>query len=163
MTALQGKALFYHTPPFQQDMEVSGFFRLSAWISINTPDTDFYASVHEVATDGSTIRLSSDALRARYRQGLRLPELITTEEPLCYKFDRFTFVSRVIKQGHRLRLVIAPMGRLIEGLFTQKNFNGGGRVADECSENARAVTVRLFHDHSRPSVLSIPIGRAVVT
>lgn len=158
--ALCGKQLVYHSAPFEQDTEVSGFFKLSAWIAIDCPDTDFFVSVHEIGLDGGSVRLCTDGLRARYREGLRTPRLIDTTEPLRYDFERFTFISRRIKAGHRLRLVIAPMGRMIEATFAQKNYNSGGVVAEESAEGAKAVTVRLFHDAAHPSALYIPIGKS---
>ena len=159
LLALRGRQLVYETTPFDRDMEVSGFFRLVAWIAIDRPDTDFYVSVHEVDPDGGSIRLSTDAMRARHRAGLRTTQLIATDEPLLYEFQRFTFVSRRVSTGHRLRLVVAPVGRLAEATFTQKNYNGGGVVADESVRDAQPVTVRLFHDRAHPSVLYIPIGQ----
>ncbi len=157
--ALSGKALVYHSRPFEADTEVSGFFRLSAWISIDCPDTDLYVSVYEIRLDGSAMRLSTDAIRARYREGPRTPKLIRTSAPLLYDFDRFTFISRQIKRGSRLRLVIAPMGRLVETTFAEKNYNAGGVVADESVKDARAVTVKLFHDRTHRSVLHVPLGQ----
>jgi putative CocE/NonD family hydrolase len=159
MLALCGRQLVYHSSPFERDTEISGFFRLCAWIAIDCPDTDFYVSVHEICLDGSSIRLSTDAIRARYRGGLRASMLVHTDAPLLYTFDRFTFVSRQMKRGHRLRLVIAPTGRLLGMSFTQKNYNAGGVVAEESAKDGRAVTVKLFHDESHPSVLYVPLGR----
>jgi putative CocE/NonD family hydrolase len=158
--ALSGRQLVYHSAPFEQDMEVSGFFKLSVWISIDCPDTDLYASVYEIGLDGVSIRLSTDAIRARYREGLRTAKLIRTDSPLRYDFERFTFVSRQVKRGHRLRLVIASMGRLVETTFAEKNYNNGGVVAEECVEEARPVTVRLFHNDVYPSALYVPLGHA---
>jgi putative CocE/NonD family hydrolase len=157
--ALGGKQLVYHSAPFAQDTEITGFFRLLAWISINCPDTDFYVSVHEIALDGGSIRLSTDALRARYREGIRSLKLIQAPGPLRYEFNRFTFVSRRISRGHRLRLVIAPMGRLIDSPFAGKNYNSGGIVADESLKDSRPVTVRLFHDRAHSSTLYVPWGQ----
>jgi putative CocE/NonD family hydrolase len=157
--ALSGKALIYHSEPFQADTEVSGFFKLSAWISIDVPDTDFYVSVYEITTQSESIRLSTDGMRARYREGPRTTELIRTCDPLRYEFERFTFVSRVVKRGHRLRLVIAPMGRLLETTFAEKNYNAGGVVAEESAADGRAVTVMLHHDAEHPSTLYVPLGR----
>lgn len=157
--ALRGKQLVYHSAPFAEDIEVTGFFKLIAWISIDCPDTDLYVSVHEIGLDGSSIRLSADAIRARYREGIRKPKTIQTREPLRYDFERFTFVSRRVRRGHRLRLIVAPMGRLIDFTFAQKNFNGGGIVSDESSKDARAVTVTLFHDEAHPSALFVPLGQ----
>jgi len=159
--ALGPHQFIYHTAPFAEDTEVSGFFELAAWIAIDCPDTDLYVSVFELTGQGSAIRLSTDVMRARYRGGLRSPKLIATEEPLLYEFQRFTFVSRLIRRGHRLRLIIAPMGRPIQASFTQRNFNAGGVVGEESAREARPVTVRLYHDAERPSVLKIPLGRAL--
>jgi putative CocE/NonD family hydrolase len=159
LSAMRGRQFVYCTAPFERDTEVTGFFTLRAWIAINCADTDFYVSVSEIWPDGSCLRLSTDALRARYREGLRTPKLIRTRAPLRYDFERFTFVSREIKRGHRLRLVIAPVGRLIEGIFVQKNYNGGGVVADESANDGRPVTVTLIHDETHPSALDVPIGQ----
>ena len=159
VSALRGRQLVYHSEPFGSDVEISGFFKLHAWISIDCLDTDLYVTIYEVGLDGSCIRLSTDGIRARYREGLRNPNLIRTGDPLIYKFERFTFISRQVRRGHRLRLVIAPTGRLIETIFSEKNFNGGGIVADESIGDAKSVTVSLFHDETHPSALYVPIGQ----
>jgi uncharacterized protein len=159
--ARRGRQLVYHSAPFGQDTEVSGFFELHVWLAIDCPDTDLYVSVYELTAEGTAIRLSTDVMRARYREGLRIPKLLETREPLLYEFQRFTFVSRLVRQGHRLRLVLAPMGRPIQASFTQRNFNTGGVVAEESVRDARRVTVRLYHDAMRPSALRIPIGHPV--
>jgi putative CocE/NonD family hydrolase len=156
--ALRGRQLVYHSQPFEEEREISGFFRLSAWLSIDCPDTDLYVSVYVVDPNGAALILATDLMRVRYRRGLRHPRLIETPEPLLYEFGSFTFVSRLIERGHRLRLVIAPVGR-IDMVFVQKNYNGGGVVADESAADARAVTVKLFHDKAHPSALYVPLGQ----
>jgi uncharacterized protein len=155
MYARVSKQLVYHGAPFEEDQEVSGFFQLSAWISIDQPDTDFAVAVYEIDRGGGSVLLTSDWVRARYRESLREARVIDSKEPLHYEFQRFTFVSRLIKQGHRLRLTIGP----INSIFCQKNYNSGGRVSEESMRDARAVTVRVFHDELHPSVLQVPFGR----
>ena len=159
LLALRGKVLVYQTTAFKEPQEISGFMKLSAWIAIDGPDTDLYASVHEVTSDGRSMQLTTDAIRARYREGVRNPRLISTRLPLRYDFESFTFVSREIRPGHRLRLVLAPTGRLTQALFTQRNFQGGGVIANESIDDAKSVGVSLFHDQNHPSVLLLPIGR----
>ncbi len=154
--AAVGRQLVYHSEPFAAATEISGFFKLVVWLSINQADTDFRVSVHEIALDGSAIQLASDRMRARYRESLRESRLICTDEPLRYEFQRFTFVSRMIAKGHRLRLVIGP----INSIFWQKNYNSGRAVSDESMADARAVTVRLLHDHLHPSALYVPLGQS---
>lgn len=156
--ALHSRMLVYHSAPFEAEIEVSGFFKLEAWLSIDAPDTDLYASVHEITLDGQSIQLSTDVIRARYRQGLRQPSLIVNQDPLQYRFERFTFVSRRIKRGHRIRLVISPLGRIVDAAINQRNYNSGGAVAHESADVGRPVTVTLFHNEEFPSVLVVPLG-----
>ena len=144
----------YVSAPLPKDTEISGFFRLTAYIALDQPDTDFTVSVLEVARDGVVTPLSSDVMRARYRQGLREGKLITTKKPLPYEFKSFTFASRVVKAGSRLVLALTA-GNSIE---LERNYNSGGNVADETRKDARTVKVTLFHDTQHPSALYVPLG-----
>jgi len=152
--ARNGKQLVYHTAPFDRDTEVSGFFRLSAWIAIDQPDTAFKADIYEIRADGSSIVLTSQVLQARYRQSFREPQLVKTRAPQQYDFEHFSFVSQEIKQGSRLRLVIAP----VNSILSEKNYNSGGVVAEESMKDARPVTVTLYHDRQHQSTLYVPLG-----
>lgn len=157
--ARAGKQLVYHSAPFEQNTEVSGFFKLSVWLAIDQPDTDFAISVYEILQNGSSVKLTDDRMRARYRESPRQAKLITTRQPLRYDFSQFTFISRLISKGSRLRLVIAP----INSIYAQKNYNAGGDVSAESMRDARSVTVTLFHDSTHPSALYVPIGRSPAT
>lgn len=148
------RQLFYLSEPQAEGLEISGFFRLEAWISIDQPDTDFAVAVHEVTADGRCILLSTDSLRARYREGLRTPRLVETQVPLLYVFERFTFVSRRIAAGSRLRLRIGPL----DSVYTQKNHSTGGDVSRERAADARPVEVLVRHDGQHASALFVPIG-----
>jgi uncharacterized protein len=149
-----GKQLVYHSAPFDRDTDVCGFFKLAVWLSIDQPDTDFQVSIQEVAPEGSSLLLSIDRLRARYRESPRQARLIQTRAPLRYDFSNFTFVARRMRCGSRLRLVLGP----INSIFWQKNYNSGGAVCDETQEDGRPVRVRLFHDDAHPSALLVPLG-----
>ena len=41
---------------------------LIAWITMDVPDTDFMVTLHEIRPYGTSIQLTDDALRARYRE-----------------------------------------------------------------------------------------------
>ncbi len=103
---------------------------------------------------GRSILLITDRIRARYRENLRVATLVTTQKPLRYEFKRFTFVSRLLPPGSRLRLVVGP----INSIYTQKNYNSGKPVSDESMADARAVTVTLLHDQTHPSTLYVPLA-----
>ena len=144
--------LVYYSEPFTEDTELSGFFRFSAYIAIDQPDTDFLVTVSEVSADGAVVPLASCVMRARYREGLGTPKLVRTRAPLRYDFDRFTFASRLLGKGARLRLVLAAA----DSIGLEKNYNAGGVVADESVRDARPVAVTLYHDSAHPSALIVP-------
>lgn len=146
----------YVSAPFGADTEITGFFRLDAYIGIDQPDTDFTVSVLEVARDGVVTPLSTDVMRARYREGLRAGKLVTSREPLRYEFRSFTFASRLVKTGSRLVLALAAGNSIL----LEKNYNSGGKVADETGKDAHPVKVTLFHDTKHPSALYVPLGAA---
>ncbi len=151
-----GKYLIYHTAAFEKDIDVAGFFKLSAWIALDQPDTDFHAMLFEIQPDGTNVFLGDDLLRARYRESPRHAALVPKGEVLRYDFDHFTFVARRIQAGSRLRLILAP----VNSLYSEKNYNSGGTVAEETGEDARTVHVTLYHDAQHPSALYVPIAAA---
>jgi putative CocE/NonD family hydrolase len=153
--AQRGKQLVYHTAPFERDTEITGYFRLSAWLAIDQPDTDFGVVVYEIRPDGSSIQLTGDQIRARYREDRRTAKLVTTRDPLRYDFNGFMFTSRMLRQGSRLRLVIGP----VNSMYSQRNHNSGGDVSSETMRDARTVNVKLYHDSAHPSALYVPFGQ----
>ena len=147
--------LVYHTEPLEQSTNISGFFRFSAWIAIDQPDTDFVVRIYALDPDGSSLLLTFDTLRARYRVSPRFPVMVTSRAPQLYKFEAFNFVSRQLRKGSRLRLTLSP----IDSVDSERNYNGGGVVANELGKDAHAVRVRVFHDAAHPTSLYVPIGR----
>jgi hypothetical protein len=156
---LFGAGLVYHSAPFEEAVELTGFIRLVAWFELDVPDTDFWVRVSEIKPDGSHILLTEDLLRARYRTSLREQSLAVPGEISRYQFDGFTFSSRLITKGSRLRLVI----RAPNSIHLQKNYNSGGAVAEESAEDALTAHVRLHHDEKHPSYLELPLVENTVT
>lgn len=152
---LFGNGLVYHTAPFTEDTEVSGFLKLVAWISMDVPDTDFMATVYEIQPDGTSIQLSQDYLRARYRKSLSEAELVKPDEINEYVFDWFTFFSMRIQKGSRLRLVF----NCPNSIQMQKNYNSGGNVSEETAGDACVAHITLHHDAEHASYLEVPVVR----
>lgn len=157
-TAVQnlfGTGVVYTSEPFSADTEVSGPISVSAWLSMDVPDTDLFASLYEVRKDGSCVQLTNDVKRARYRESLREAKLVPPGEIIEYRFDTFSWFSRRIAKDSRLRLVIG----CTNSMSLEKNFNGGGVVANESGKNARTAHVTLYHDATHKSALLLPIVR----
>ena len=150
---LSGNGVVYHSEPFAAATEVSGQVKLSLWIALDVPDTDFAANLYEILPDGGSVLLTSDLLRARYRNSLEKETPVPQGEAARYDFTGFTWFSRRIAKGSRLRLVVScPNTTALE-----KNYNSGGVVADETAKDARTAHVTLYHDAAHPSALEIPI------
>jgi hypothetical protein len=157
--SLIGNGLVYHSQPFADEVEVAGYLRFVAWISMDVPDTDFEVSVYEILADGKSILLTVDMLRARYRESLRREQLVKPGTINRYDFDGFYFFSRRVAKGSRLRLVLGTpqIRRDPFSAYWQKNYNNGGVVAEESDKDARTAHIALYHDAEHPTFLEIPI------
>jgi putative CocE/NonD family hydrolase len=147
--------LVYHTEPFEEDMEVSGFVKFKAWVELDVPDTDFEVTLYEILKDGTSIMLTQDMKRARYRESLREETLVPVGKVIEYTFDGFTFFSRLVQKGSRLRLVF----KCVNSISWGKNYNSGRPAHLESGKDARTAHVKLYHDSTHPSVLEIPLGQ----
>ncbi len=145
--------VIYHSAPFAESTEISGEIKLSAWLSLDVPDTDLFAALYEILPDGSSVLLTSDMLRARYRHSASHEEPVPPGVVERYDFDHFTWFSRQVSAGSRLRLLIASPNTI----QLEKNYNSGKTVATESIADARVAHVTLYHDADHPSVLELPI------
>lgn len=150
---LFGNGLVYHTEPFAEATEITGNLSFSAWIAMDVPDTDLEIAVYEILLDGRSVYLTGTRMRARYRESLYRETLVNADEINRYDFDLFSFFSRRLAKGSRLRLIIScPNSPSV-----QKNYNSGGVVAAESKKDSRTAHVTLFHDAEHPSFLELPI------
>jgi putative CocE/NonD family hydrolase len=150
---LFGAGLVYHSAPFDAAIEISGCPSLVLWLSMDVPDTDILVALYEILPDGASVRLSEALIRARFRESAREPTPVPPGEIIQYTFDTFTFFSRQVAKGSRLRLVI----RAPNTIGLQKNYNSGGVVAEETRADAHTAHVTLYHDAQHPSSLALPL------
>lgn len=150
-----GQGLIYHSDPFPAATEISGFPKLTVWLTMDVPDTDLAVELYEILSDGSSILLSSATMRARYRESLRQEMPVSPGKAEKYVFDNFTFFSRQVAKGSRLRLVVGS----VNSPSAEKNYNSGGVVAKETGKDARTAHIQLLHDAEHPSALELPIGK----
>jgi len=152
---LFGNGLVYHSEPFPEATEITGSLTFIAWMAMDVPDTDFIVSVYEIQPDGTSIRLTRDGMRARYRESLRQEKLVQPGEINRYEFNSFRFFSRRIAKGSRLRLLL----RSPNSIYSTKNYNSGGVVAEESGKDARTAHITLYHDAEHPSFLELPVAK----
>jgi len=152
---LFGNGVVYHTAPFPRETEISGYVKLTMWLSMDVPDTDLDAKIYEILPDGTSILLAGCPMRARYRESLREAKAVPAGELVRYTFDHFTWFSRQIAKGSRLRLVFS----CINSIHAEKNYNSGGDVSRESAKDARTAHVSVYHDAGHLSSIELPMGK----
>jgi len=150
---LFGEGVVYHSELFDEATEISGFAKLTVWLQMDVPDTDLEADLYEILPDGGSVVLTGATMRARYRESPREAKPVPAGKIEKYVFDNFTFFSRQVGRGSRLRLVIRSMN----STGAEKNYNSGGVVAAETGKDAKTAHITLVHDGDRPSALELPI------
>jgi uncharacterized protein len=148
-----GNGAIYHSEPLGEATEVSGFLKLNVWLAMDVPDTDLEADVYEILPSGDSVFLTGATMRARYRESLREEKLVTPGKLENYVFDNFTFFSRRVAKGSRLRLFV----HCPNTTGAEKNYNSGGVVALETAKDARTAHITLVHDAEHESALELPI------
>jgi predicted acyl esterase len=123
------------------------------WLAMDVPDTDLEADVYEIVPGGDSVYLTGATMRARYRESLRQEKLVTPGKTEKYVFDNFTFFSRRIAKGSRLRLFV----HCLNSPGAEKNYNSGGVVALETAKDAKTAHVTLVHDAEHQSTLELPV------
>lgn len=152
---LRGQGVVYHSAALAEDLEIAGTPELSLWLTLDAPDADVVALLYEILPDdGSSILLWSDIQRLRYRKSWRQPELATPGVPFEVTFSMPKFMSRRLRRGSRLRLVI----RSPASINYQKNLHSGKPNIEELPGDARRCTVKLHHEPGRQSVLRLPVS-----
>jgi putative CocE/NonD family hydrolase len=150
---LYGNGAIYHSEPFSEATEVTGFLKLNLWLAMDVPDTDLEAAVYEILPSGESVYLTGATIRARYRESLRQEKPVPSGKTEKYVFDNFTFFSRRLAKGSRLRLLVhCPNSPGVE-----KNYNSGGVVAQETAKDAKTAHITLVHDAEHPSALELPV------
>jgi predicted acyl esterase len=82
-------------------------------------------------------------------------KLVVPGQVLPYTFDTFTWFSRRVAKGSRLRLVVSCPNTI----YLEKNYNSGKPVADETAADARTAHVMVYHDAEHPSAVELPVVR----
>ncbi len=98
--------LVYTGEAVERPLEVTGPLKVVLYASSSAPDTDFTAKLVDVRPDGYAQNIADGILRARYRESLSAPRLLSSSEVYECTIDLWA-TSHVFLPGHRLRVEIA--------------------------------------------------------
>jgi len=144
--------LCYTSGPLARDTEVTGPVSLTLYVSSSAPDTDFTGKLVDVYPDGRALCLTDGILRARYRESLSAPRLMTPGQVYELTID-LVATANLFKAGHRIRLEVSSSN------FPRfdRNTNTGGDIARETHADCVPATNRVLHDSRHASCLILPM------
>ena len=134
----------------EADLEVTGPITMTLHASSSALDTDFTATLCDVHPDGKAIIVCEGIRRARYRDSVTDPVLMTPGEVYEFTIDLWQ-TSQVFKAGHRLLIEVSSSN------FPRfdRNTNMGGELWKETEMQPASQTV--YHDEKRPSHVVLPV------
>lgn len=151
--AHKGAGLIYISSPMEKEYTIAGRIKLTAYLSMDVKDADLEILLYEITPDGKILFLTTDYLRARYRNSLEMEELLIPNEIYKYEFNTPYLIVRKLSKNSRICLII----RNLNSPHYQKNFQSGGNISEEVKNVAEKSNVTLYHDSKYPSFLLIPI------
>lgn len=144
--------LVYQTDPIEAELEVIGPVTLKLWAASSAPETDFTAKLVDVRPDGLAYNLCYGIVRSSYRDSYDDPRPIEPGKPYEYTI-RMMPTGVLFRQGHRIRLDISSS----DFPNFDRNHNTGRNFWSD--SELRTAHQTVFHDHSRPSRLILPVVR----
>ena len=142
--------LVYTGDVLTADMEVTGPISLKLFAASSAPDTDFTAKLVDLRPDGYAQNIAEGVTRARFRESLSSPTLITPEKVYEYTVDLWA-TSQVFKAGHRLRLEMSSSN------FPRYDRNPNTGHDFGVDTELRTARQTIFHDSRYPSHLILPV------
>jgi hypothetical protein len=150
--AIEGRPdiLVYTTPAFAKDTEVTGPISLELYVSSSAVDTDFTGKLVDVWPNGFAQNLTEGILRARYRNSMEKPEMMTPGQIYRLTID-LGATANVFLAGHKLRLEVASAD------FPRYSRNPNTGAEPETATTFRNATNVIYHDRDHPSALVLPL------
>lgn len=142
--------LVYTSAPFSSDTEVSGPVKVILHASSSATDTDFTAKLVDVGPCGFARNLTDGIIRARYRNSMETPELLTPGEVVEYEIDLWS-TSNLFKAGHSLRVEISSSN------FPRFDRNPNTGEQPGTSTDVTSALQTIHHDANHPSRIILPV------
>lgn len=147
------RSVLVYTGPYQKnEIELVGEVEITLYAASSAVDTDFAARLCIVDQKGKSTNIQEGIIRARFRNSLTNPTLITPGKVYAYHI----FLGPVCVQipvGSRIRLDIASSD------FPQwdRNLNTGGELGTEEGNVAVIATQAIYHTAEYPSRITLPL------
>lgn len=142
--------LLFSTATLAQPLEVTDDLKAVLYVSSDAADTDFTAKLTDVYPDGRSMLIADGIIRARYRNSLSRPELMTPGTIYRLEIDLWA-TSIIINTGHRIRLAVSSSNYP----RFDANPNTGGDTFDKGI--MIKATNTIYYNSTYPSHILLPV------
>jgi putative CocE/NonD family hydrolase len=151
---MRSDVLCYTSEPLTEDLEVTGPIKLVLYAATDGLDTDWTAKLVDVAPSGYAKNLCDGIVRARYRESMTAPTLLTPNQIYQYEIN-VGVTGNVFRKGHCIRLEVSSSN------FPRfdRNLNTGGVFGQE--SELRSAQQTVYHERAYPSHVVLPVIRHV--
>jgi putative CocE/NonD family hydrolase len=142
--------LVYTSEILQDEIETTGPVKVVLYAASDAADTDFVAKLVDVYPDGSSYNMAEGIVRARYRESLSNPTLLTPDRVYRLEID-LVGTSVAFLKGHRIRVHVTSSH------FPQfdRNPNTGAKFGT--TDQVRVAQQTIYHDAERASHILLPV------
>jgi putative CocE/NonD family hydrolase len=141
----------FETEALDEPVEVTGTPVVRLWASSDGYDTDWVVRLLDVAPDGAAVNMSSGILRARYRGGYDVPEMLVPGQPTLFEIP-LSVISHAFGVGHRLRLDVTSSD------FPNYDRNHNTGLDDAKDPTLRVATQTILHDREHATAIELPVA-----
>ncbi len=134
----------------KEPVTIAGPVSMDLHATTDGRDTDWMVKLIDVHPDGKAYPMAEGILRARFRDGLDKPSLLTPGPPYRYMID-MVGTALVFQPGHRIRVDITSSN------FPQfdRNLNTGDLLGKGMTPRVAQQTIH--HSSARPSAIVLPV------
>jgi putative CocE/NonD family hydrolase len=135
--------LVYTSPVLDRDLEIIGPVTATVHVRGSSPYHDVFVRLCDVEPSGRSVNICDGLVRLNPR-GALLPEPVAVDVALWPAAHRF-------RAGHRIRVQVSG------GAHPRYVRNPGTADALATATDLRPVEVEVWHDHDRPSSVTLPV------
>jgi putative CocE/NonD family hydrolase len=142
--------LLYTSDFLTEEVEATGPVKVVLYASSDAPDTDFVAKLVDVYPDGASYNMAEGIVRARYRDSLSKPSLLTPGQVYRMEID-LVGTSVAFRKGHRIRVHVTSSH------FPQFDRNPNTGAPFGTTDKVRVAQQTVYHDAEHASHILLPV------
>ena len=150
LTDVRKDILVYTSAPLDEPYTFAGPISARLYAATSAKDTDWFVRLIEVEAGGELNTLVEGRFRARFRESMKTPKLLTPGEVYEYDIDLWQ-TGLTLERGARLRVEIASASYP----YFSRNLNTGGH--NEMESKFLTAQQTIYHDAKHPSHVLLPM------